>query len=84
MNISKSELGTWSTTVRYEQRSIPHGACTALGIAMSMPRTAVVASWNVICKEGGKRARATVMPRNSRGSGLPISSGFPVMNVRAH
>ncbi|TWB04439.1 hypothetical protein FBZ96_102914 [Bradyrhizobium stylosanthis] len=82
MNISTSELGTWSTRVRYEQRSIPHGACTALGIAMSMPRMAVAASSNVICKEGGKRARVTVMPRNSQRSGLPTSSGFPMTNAR--
>lgn len=84
MNISTSELGTWSTTARYEQRLIPHGACTAPGIAMSMLRMGVAVSSSVICKGGGKRARVTVMPRNSRGSGLLISSGFPVMNVRAH
>ncbi|MDA9420386.1 hypothetical protein XH81_36710 [Bradyrhizobium sp. CCBAU 25360] len=81
MNIFTSELGTWSTTARYEQRSIPHGARTARGIAMSMLPTAVAACSSAICEGDGKRERATATPRNSRVSGLPISSGFPMTHV---
>ncbi|MEY9121412.1 hypothetical protein ABIA03_006676 [Bradyrhizobium yuanmingense] len=84
MNIFHVGAGTWSTTARYEQRWTPLGACTLPGIAASMQRMAVVACSNVICKGGGKRARVTVMPRNSQHSGLPISSGFPMTNVEAH
>ena len=83
MDISTSELGTWLTKARYEQRLIPRGACTAPAIAMSMLRTADAVSSSVICKGDGKRARVTAMPRNSQHSGLPISSGFPVTNVDA-
>lgn len=84
MNISTSELGTWSTTAHYEQRLIPRGACTAPDIAASMLRMAVAVSSSAICKGGGKRARVLVMPKNSQGSGLPISSGFPMTNVKGH